>query len=186
MVEITNAAPVLEGALFAEHGVLAYAVLDGASVPDLPQLLWEHEPQHVCLYRGELEPDLAAMAPYLVRLDRGGEFTNLVLNEGWGEHWGVFVLARQEVHFRDLRKHFRTFLRVRHPDGSSVYFRYYDPRVLQVFLPTCDASELGMIFGPVAAYLMESKKKDAVLHCSLVEGSLRVRTISPTLSEGGR
>ena len=68
-----------------------FAVLDGASVPDLVKSLYEHEPEYCCLYRGELEPDIATVAPYLVRLEPEDKFSERVLTEGWGVHWGIFV-----------------------------------------------------------------------------------------------
>ena len=45
----------------------------------------------MCLYRGELQPDMAEVAPYLVKLDRDAPFTDWVLDRGWGNHWGVFA-----------------------------------------------------------------------------------------------
>ncbi len=36
-------------------------------------------------------------------------------------------------------------------------FRYYDPRVLRVYLPTCLAPELRTVFGPVRRFLLESE-----------------------------
>ena len=48
-----------------------------------------------------------------------------------------------------LRRHFRDLLMMKLPDQKQVYFRFYDPRVLRLFLPTCTAQEIGLIFGPV-------------------------------------
>ena len=47
-------------------------------------------------------------------------------------------------------------------DGTPLYFRYYDPRVLRIFLPTCSAAQLKQMFGPVDAFLAESDAGDAV------------------------
>jgi hypothetical protein len=53
-----------------------YAVLDGAAIEDLLPNLAAHNPQHVCLYRGELEPDLRGpphpVAPSVTHLHRRG------------------------------------------------------------------------------------------------------------------
>ncbi len=141
--------------LFAEEDMHAYAVLDGASVPNLRLKLHELEPEHVCLYRGELEPDMAEVAPYLISLGMKEEFTRWVIAEGWGRHWGVFAVSRGDI--RSLRTHFRKFLMVHDSDGKPLYFRYYDPRVLKVYLPTCTADELKTFFGPVQTFLMEDK-----------------------------
>jgi hypothetical protein len=34
-------------------------------------------------------------------------------------------------------------------------FRWYDPRVLRVYLPTCTENELDMLFGPLSSYFVE-------------------------------
>src|SRR5690348_16468130 len=91
--------PLGEGSVFA--------VLDGASVPDLVKSLYEHEPEYCCLYRGELEADIATVAPYLVRLEAEDKFSERVLTEGWGGHWGIFIHTQATL--RALRDHFRQF-----------------------------------------------------------------------------
>ncbi len=145
-----------------EEGVNAFAVLDGASVPELLKRLYgEAPPEFVCLYRGQLEPDMAEVAPYLVRLKEETPFTNWLMEEGWGKHWGIYVLAAANL--KVMRRHFRTFLMVRDPEGKQVYFRYYDPRVLRIYLPTCTAQELGMVFGPVLRYGVEAEDAKALL-----------------------
>ena len=124
--------------------------------------LHDWEPQHICLYRGELAPDLAEAAPYLVRLERGTPLSRWILEQGWGQHWGIFALVDEDVVLKDLRKHFRTFLMIENPDGKPLYFRYYDPRILRAYLPTCNDNELATVFGPVQAYAMESVDGAAV------------------------
>ena len=149
--------------LFASDESDVWAILDGASVPRLPQLLWEHAPENVCLYRGELKPDLAAMAPYLVKMQPGAPFADLVLAKGWGNHWGVFAIVPSETTLKDLRKHFRRYLKVYSPEGKPIYFRYYDPRVLRAYLPTCNAEEMDFLFGPVQYFYMESEDPETAL-----------------------
>lgn len=147
--------PTLEKLLFAEADRRVYAVLDGASMPHLLNSLYTHEPEYVCLYRGELEPDMAEVAPYLVWLDPDTDFPWWLLTKGWGKHWGILVQSRADI--RTLRRHFRTFLIVYDSAGKPMYFRWYDPRVLRVYLPTCTAEELARIFGPVETYVMETE-----------------------------
>lgn len=130
-----------------------YAVLDGASVPDLPGKLCELRPPHICLYRGELSPDLVYVAPYLVHLLPGLEFTNWLLAECWGKHWGIF--AQSALTLTGMRKHFRSLLTVYDETGKPLLFRYYDPRVFLTFVPTCNAAELELFFGGVNYYFVE-------------------------------
>ena len=141
--------------LFAVPETTVYAILDGASVPNLPQTLARLEVEAECLYRGELEPDLAQVAPYLAVVPFDHPFTDCLLQEGWGKHWGVFAISRANL--RTLRMHLRTFLKVYGPDLKPLYFRYYDPRVLRTYLPTCNLEELETVFGPVLRYITEDK-----------------------------
>lgn len=156
--------------LFGEEDAEAFAVLDGASVPDLLDRLDEFRPEYECLYMGELKPDLAEVAPYLVRLEQGSEFAAWVVEQGWGNHWGIFALSQAGL--RELRRHFRTFLKVYDPNGKPLLFRYYDPRVLRVYLPTCHAAELKTVFGPVVSYLVEGEDPATLLRFKLSAGAL--------------
>ena len=158
--------------LFADPQAQVYAILDGASAPGLQDMLEKHQPEHVCLYRGELEADLAAAAPYLVRLDAESPFTRSVLAYGWGHHWGIFAIAPDNL--IAMRKHFRKFLMVDLPDGRHVYFRYYDPRVFALYLPSCDAEETRAVFGPVQQYVMEGATPDSLLRFYAGEGGPRM------------
>lgn len=60
-----------------------------------------------------------------------------------------------DAKLKDLRKHFRKFLEVKRESGAKLVFRYYDPRVLRVYLPTCTPEERALVFGPVAEFLVE-------------------------------
>jgi hypothetical protein len=146
--------------LFIDQNLHVYTVLDGASVSNLLQKLQSYQAESACLYRGELDPELAAVAPYLVLLPPDAEITDWVLN-GVGHHWGIFALSKTDM--RTMRRHFRTFLMVNTPDGNPVYFRYYDPRVLRTFLPTCNAEEIKQVFGAVEVYYTENEVADELL-----------------------
>ena len=156
----------LQRQLYADERQFAYAVLDGASIPSLLDLLEEYEPEHTCLFSGNLDPEVEMTAPYLVRLQPGSEFDRHLMEHGWGHHWGIFATVPKEQPFVAVRKHFRTFLRVRGPEGDPLLFRYYDPRVLRVYLPTCNEDETAVIFGPVTSYLLEGDDPSTVLRFS--------------------
>lgn len=152
-------------ALADEPGQRLYAVLDGASNPNLLALLAEHRLSPVCLMAGQLEPELARAAPYLVEAPPLSPFTELLLTRGLGQHWGILATSGEAL--RALRMHFRRLLSVWSPDGKPLYFRYYDPRVLRVYLPTCNAEELAAVFGPVAAYYAENETADGLQRFTL-------------------
>ncbi len=150
-----------------------YAILDGASAEQLPQNIYRYSIESVCLLRGELDPELAQVSPYLVALAAESPFTDWLIGEGWGRHWGIYVVSGADL--RTLRQHFRSFLTVYDPNNVPLFFRYYDPRVLRVYLPTCNAQELEAIFGPVDRYLMEGEDDESLLRCERKEGALFCR-----------
>jgi hypothetical protein len=162
--------------LFFEQEVNVYAVLDGASIPNLLDKLYDLSPVFCCLFRGELAPDMAEVAPYLVKLERGSEFTNWLIGQGWGNHWGIYVLS--EADFRAMRRHFRTFLIVYDDTGRPMRFRYYDPRVLRLYLPTCNAEELTTVFGAVASFMLESEEANQAMQFRLDGETLREEKFS--------
>ena len=152
---------VLRERLFADPNANVFALLDGASVPGLVRKLWETSPEHYCLFPGTLEPDMAEVAPYVVKLEAETPFTQWVLDEFWGNHWGVFAVAPATG--REMRGHCRSIVKVLGPDGDSLIFRYYDPRVLRTFLATCQPEELDEMFGPTLAYWAEAEDPDVLL-----------------------
>jgi len=144
----------LTGHLFYEPDATVYAVLDGAAVPELLDRLYGDErPEFECLFRGSLEPDMAEVAPYLVQLEPDADFTRWVLGNGWGNHWGIFAAAPATLGV--MRVHFRSLTMVKGPEGRLTYFRFYDPRVLRRYLPTCTPEEREQVFGPVLFYAFE-------------------------------
>ena len=114
---------------------------------------------------------MAEMAPYLAVLVPNSPFTDWLFGNGWGEHWGIFGSAKGDL--PALRKHFRKFLMVYDEAGKSLYFRYYDPRVLRAYLPTCNPEELKTVFGPVESYLAEDDEPSSGLSFALVNGALQ-------------
>ena len=124
-----------------------YAVLDGASMPNLPNRLYEMGPRHSCLYRGELSDEVVHVAPYMVLLERDSDFCNWLFSECWGKHWGIF--AQSPLSPGGMRRQLRSILTVDDDLGHPMLFRYYDPRVLVPFLVTCTIDELNFIFGQI-------------------------------------
>ncbi len=139
---------------FSDPELNLYAILDGAGVPDLLEHLEAEEPEHVCLFRGELSEDLASAAPYLVRLLPDTPFTEWVLLEGWGAHWGIFLRSKGDL--KETRKHARTLLTVKDPDGRRLYFRFFDPRVLSLFLPVATPEQTEQITGALEDIFFEA------------------------------
>jgi hypothetical protein len=137
------------------HAQPLYAVLDAARDEKVLELLKEEIEPYQSLYEGDKARELAEAAPYLVRLPPTSALLETLVREAWGESWGIYLTCNWPL--TDLRKHLRRFLMVELEGEGQVYFRYYDPRVLRVFLPTCTADEAAQFFGPVRAFLTEDK-----------------------------
>jgi hypothetical protein len=152
-----------------------YALLDAARDDAIYQEIVNSDVENVCLYQGEKAVELATVAPYLIRLKRENSFTPWLLSNGWGKSWGIFV--QSPASFNELRQHFRTFLMVYDEEGKPLYFRYYDPRVLQVYLPTCNESELKTVFGPITRYLIEGEESNQMVTYFLIAGQLTQETV---------
>ena len=98
-----------------------------------------------------LKKDLAGGAPIVVALDDDDAIVDWLLSEGWGESWGVFLHSSASL--ADVAKHLATLLKVQTADGEQLVFRFYDPRILGVFLPVCTDEELTEVYGPARLYL---------------------------------
>lgn len=137
-----------------------WGILDCARDPRIYLALLESKLEFRCLYSGRLPRALEMVAPHLVELFPGNRLVHRWLDEGWSRSWGVFLKIEDPS---NLRHHLRRFLKVRDESGRRLLFRYFDPRVLRVFLPTCTAEELRHWFGPVHSLLAEEEGGDALL-----------------------
>jgi hypothetical protein len=136
----------------------------------------ELNPEFNSLYRGNSETSLSAVAPYLFSFNPQTEFGEWYLKKGWGDCWGVLVYSSEEM--KALIKHFRNFLLVNTEDRNELYFRFYDPRVLRIFLPTCDKEQLKEFFGPVDYFICEDEDSNFGLVFSLTNGTLDTSRIT--------
>jgi hypothetical protein len=151
-----------------------WAIVDCARDPRLYPALRTSGLDYRCLYSGRLSADVEAAAPHLIELAPTFAFTRKLIDMGWGNSWGVFLRIADPS---DLRVHLRRFLRVKDESGRILLFRYYDPRVLRVYLPTCRADELRTVFGPIASYLAEDQTGQTLIEFSLDRNQLRERRI---------
>jgi hypothetical protein len=143
---------------FAESHHL-YAILDAYDSPSVPAKVKEiGKDRGVCLFTGDAETKYWGLAPYLVAVDRS--LLDWMMQTVWKAPWGVFLLSK--IALDGLREHFRRFLMVRLPDGERWYFRFYDPRILNVYLSNCEPLELQQFFGPVRAFAIPNAESEDV------------------------
>jgi hypothetical protein len=164
-------AQTLRAQLFDQPMLHVYAILDGARDPAVTPWIERSGLESACLYAGAIPDALAAVAPYLVELVPDERATDL-LARSWRRSWGIYAATGADL--EAVRRHFRRFLQVEDDRGKVLLFRYYDPRVFRVYLPTCSEQELGTIFGPVFRFAVETESGDALL--GYVRDGAKLRT----------
>lgn len=140
-------------------GARLYAVLDGARHPRLRAEVARSGAPARCLFHG-VPPEVEAVSPWLVDVTEQHELRSWLVELGLGRAWGVWAVSAADL--TELERHLRQFLRVRREDGTRLLFRYYDPRVLRVYLPTCTPEELAAFFGPIQALWLDDRDPDAL------------------------
>jgi hypothetical protein len=153
-----------------------HIILDAARMDAELEKAKELNPGFESLYRGYKEAYLSSVAPYIFPFPTNSEFCSWYFQSGWGNSWGVLVYSNKEL--ASLVKHFRQFLMVQTEEKEELYFRFYDPRVLRIFLPTCDQQQLKEFFGPVDYFICEDKDPDSGLLFSLENGNLKLEKIT--------
>lgn len=136
-------------------------ILDAARLDHEIGTAHELNPDGVSLYKGQPEEELSDVAPFLFSCIEKPKFLNWAVNTGWGKAWGIYALSTTD--FNELHRHFRRFLMVKTEDGLQLYFRFYDPRVLRIFLPTCDSLQLREFFGPISRFICEDEDPEFAL-----------------------
>ena len=157
---------LVEGTLLANlHAALTrtplYAVVDGAQAFELAFAARLMGHRVYTLFTGDLAPTAAQFGPLLVALDGPSAFL-LRWVEHLGKHPGVLLESGADL--STLYAHLRQIFIATDEEGAEYFFRFYDPRVLPIFLPTCRADELRDFFGPVTRWVVEgaSEKKLSV------------------------
>lgn len=123
-----------------------FAILDAARDRRIQPLLNASAELHESLFEGPKARHLAAVAPHLVEFTSQSELLEVLISDGWGESWGVFLVGLRP--FKEVRRRLRRFLMVTDQEsGKRLYFRYYDPRVLRTFWPTCSPRQRSEMLG---------------------------------------
>lgn len=144
-------------AIVGQRGSL-FAVLDAARWPGLAAWLHAQVLPSASLFSGEQASNFARVAPYLLHIESAGPALDELAKRRWDVASGIFL--RSEGSFQDVRRALRRFAYAADEQGKRMFFRYYDPRVLRVLLPTCDESQSDVLFGGglIDTYLTEGEE----------------------------
>ena len=156
----------------------SYAVIDAASVPNLPERLAASRMPHACLFEGRAALDLGTAAPWLVELAPCERlvrdlFTRTAqeITEGQAPT-GLFLRSKNGL--RDVKAHLRQFVRLRDEADNWYYFRFWEaPFLFGVFeaLTRDEFADFGRLFVSRKAVIRSFGYVD--LHGFWHEASLR-------------
>jgi len=142
---------------FAQGGYL-FAITDGAFSAPLIAHLEKNAPDHLVPLLHP-HPSIESTAiPQLIRVSE--PILEAILAAGDKTPWGVFAMSKADP--ETLRVHFRRFLVVQLPDGEHWYFRFYDPRLLSVYISKCNQWELEKFFGPVRGFAVPAQADSGI------------------------
>jgi hypothetical protein len=132
-----------------------FAVIDGAQSIDLVYFARMLGHPVFTLFEGEMAGQVAHAGPCLVELGAEGHTAFLAKwVEAIGKNAGILLTTPAPLD--ELFHHLREIFVVTDEEGQEYFFRYYDPRVLRSFLPTCTGSELREFFGIVSEWVVEA------------------------------
>jgi pSer/pThr/pTyr-binding forkhead associated (FHA) protein len=162
-------------AALQQPGLMLYAMLDAARDPRVLQLLRTHSELFYSLYDGAEGERYGDVAPYLVELSPASRLCDELVREHWGQSFGSFLFSQAD--FKTVRRHLRKFLKVENEARKEMLFRFYDPRVLRAFLPTCSREQCAEFFGPISFFLTEAEQQRAGLVFSFDGAGARTEVV---------
>lgn len=158
------------------HTGLQYVILDAARLDEKMEEVAKLNSSGLPLLNSKEEVYVQKLSAFLFTFQSAGDFANLIVKEGWGQSWGIYVSTSKS--FSDLLQHLSKNMYASTEAGEIMYFRFYDPRVLRIFLPTCDLIQLREFFGPVQKFIAEDEDPQFALIYSLnADGTLKTEKV---------
>lgn len=126
----------------------SYLLLDGAQINDLAARIYglEESPSLHLLYQQSAYEALAEVGPLLVAVRPHSELAQLFHRE-WQATAGVWL--ESDASEDDLVAHLRSLIHVRLGSAQTTLFRYYDPRIMALWLGALEADERVPLMGAV-------------------------------------
>ena len=135
-----------------------YAIVDGALAVEAALAARVMGHRLYTLFSGDLAKEAAHAGPILVPITERVAFLSK-----WAETLGsnAGVLFEAPLDLDSIYPHLRHIFVVKDKEKQEYFLRFYDPRVLRGFLPTCTQEERAEFFGPVTRWISENEKGEA-------------------------
>jgi hypothetical protein len=156
-----------------------FGVLDAARDPAVYPTLLRGQFGQESLFEGLRAAALCDVAPYLVPLALDSPLLAAMTGAWWGRSIGFVLTSRASM--AEVLDRLREMLTVRTDDERRMVFRFYDPRVLRVFLPIANPRQASTLFGDgeIGAVACEGAEPQAVhLFTADTEGKVNARMLA--------
>lgn len=110
-----------------------YAILDGAKIANLAEMLASSGLKHRCLFKGAAYDEMKDVAPWIVQIEEGNTFTRNLFTRSdapfhmWDSEPGILIRSRGTLD--DMWKHFCKFTRLPDTHGKWYFLRFWDPKI---------------------------------------------------------
>ena len=140
-----------------------YAIVDSAVDKVIDGHFESDSAERTILYREEKDKrDLELRAPHLVVLAENDEFTQRIINEGYGNNWGCFI--KSQLDRETLVEHFSNYTKIySEVHEQDVYIRFYDPRAMNKYFSILQQEEGREFFSKIDAIYVEKKEEPQTL-----------------------
>jgi len=132
-------------------------MLDGAQIPNLHLMLRELNIQNLPLFRESPEENILHVTPYIARFSPSEIFLHWMTMNPTVLETALFCTSVQPL--EQTHAHLRRFLLVKDDTGRQMYFRFWDPRVIEPFLKSGTPEERRWFCGPVRSLAYYDKPR---------------------------
>ena len=137
-----------------------FGIVDSARNDEVFRYMIEGEMDFRSLFEGTMDVQSYGVSGFLVDCQKGSPLMKWMTTEVWGDNCCIFFTSKAS--FDDLFAHFQKFNRVYLEGDEVVLFRFYDPRVLRTYLPTCNSKEIDLFFGEIESFFAECKNAGSI------------------------
>jgi hypothetical protein len=130
-----------------------FAIIDPARDHLIYDCMCVLAPDAECLFSGDIPEVVRRTSPHLIAMPPKSPILTWWRADGLGKAWGI--AGEAAVSTEQLMAHLRTLLRARLPNGELLLFRFWDPRVLPLYLSSCDSVALADFMGPIERFFVE-------------------------------
>ena len=140
----------------------AFALLDASQSADIPICLEGFSNPARCLFDGDAFEDLADVAPWLVELTRYSDVWDWLIEEGYGNNWGILIHSRLEI--PRLKTQLKKLLQIEGDSGEVYYFKHYRPDHFKDYAPEFEKISGSLFWRDIQAVYTEDQKKPDIIH----------------------